>query len=203
MPSPSHCHSTLLAWPVLILLLWCSHPPANGEGLPTVERTFPSYGHGLRTYTCLEIDGGIVPLVLPNDARLQPGDELEVLWPKERSTAIFRAASATEVALMNMIDKPEGPVSWKRYLATLIDNDSDQYAVRDFQTHLLDVNHWRVAAMAMDYSLLGVRSCCALLLWRCQDGSTITVILRSGYDDYKIRFRELTAIIGGAMLVPK
>jgi hypothetical protein len=185
------------------LLFWCSLPPANGESLPTVERSFPSYAHGDQTYTCLEIDGGIVPLILPNDARIQSGDELELLWPKDRSTAIFRAASATEIALMNMIDKPEGPVSWKRYLATLIDGVSDQYAVRDFQTHLLDVNHWRVAAMAMDYSLLGVRSCCALLLWRCRDGSTIAVVMRTGYEDYKIRFRELNAIIGGAMLVPK
>ena len=201
MPSPSH--PSRLSWTVLILLFWCFLPRVHGGNLPTVERTFPSYAHGDRTYTCLEIDGGVVPLVLPDDARLQPGDELKVLWPKDRSFAKFRAALPREIALMDMIDKPQAPVNWKRYIAEIIGDDADQYAVRDFQTDVIAVNHWRIGMMAMDYSLLGVRSCCLLLLWRCRDGSTITVVVRTGYEDYKIRFQELKTIIGGAMLVPK
>jgi hypothetical protein len=170
-------------------------------GLRTVEKQFPSYAHGQRTYTCLAIDGGIVPLCLPDDATLECGDELKIVWPKDRSFAAVRKATATEASLLDQLDQPEGPKAWKDYLAEQIKKDSDQYALRDFQPGILAVNHWRIGAMSMDYSFAGVRSSILLLLWRTQDGTTITVTLRAGYADFKAHTDALYSMIGGAMLI--
>ena len=201
MTTRSFRRSSRLLRSALLLAFLCHFLPANGGCLRTVQRTIHSYGHGDRTVSCLAIDGGLVPLVLPNGSILQPGNEIKILWPKDRSFATFRAASPREIALMDMIDKPQAPVNWKRYIADIIGDDADQYAVCDFQTNILAVNHWRMGMMAMDYSLLGVRSCCLLLLWRCRDGSTITVIMRTGFSDYKTHRQELFSMIGGAMLM--
>jgi len=201
MTTRSFRGSSRLLRAAFLLTFWCPLLPASGGNLRTVQRTIHSYGHGDRTVSCLAIDGGLVPLILPNGAILQPGSEIKILWPKDRSFATFRAASPREIALMDMMDKPQAPVHWKRYVAEIIGDDADQYAVCDFQTNILAVNHWRMGMMAMDYSLLGVRSCCLLLLWRCRDGSTITVIMRTGFSDYKTHRQELFSMIGGAMLM--
>jgi hypothetical protein len=180
----------------------CSLLPASGAGLRTVERKFNSY-RGERTYTCLVIDGGIVPLFVPGDAELVTGGEIRMSWPKDGSYAIFRIATPGEATLLDMMDKPEGPAEWKKYLASILGNGAAQYTLHDFEPDILAVNHWHMGAMSLDYSLQGVKSTCLLLLWRCADGTTIAVTLQTGFKDFKTHCDQLYSMIGGAMLIPK
>jgi hypothetical protein len=177
--------------------------PGHAGGLRTVERSFPSYSHGVRTYTCLLIDGGIVPLCVPNDATLENQGGLKIVWPKDRSYAEIRKATEAEVSLLDQMDQPDGPKAWKDYLAAEIKKDSDQYELKDFQPGILPVNHWRIGAMTLDYSFAGVRSCILLLLWRTQDGTTIAVTMRTGFSEFKSHCDGLYQMIGGSMLVPE
>jgi hypothetical protein len=176
--------------------------PASGEVLHTVERKFNSY-RGERTNTCLVIDGGIVPLFVPNDAELQTGGEIRMTWPKDGSYAIFRTATPAEAALFDIMDKPEGPAEWQKYLASTLGNGAAQYTLRDFQPDILAVNHWHMGAMSLDYSMQGVKSTRLLLLWRCADGTTLSVTLQTGFSDFKTHCDQLYSMIGGALLIEK
>lgn len=187
--------------PALVLSLLTGVALAESAGLSTGEKTIRSYAYGERVYKCLKIDGSIVPLVAPPGAKVDGEGELKVVWPEDRSFAIIRKATAAEVALFEDMDKPEAPKEWKDYLAATIKNESDQYSVRDFQPNILAVNHWRIGAISMDYSFAGVRSCALLLLWRTQDGTTITVTMRTGFSDFKSRCDQLYSMIGGAMML--
>jgi hypothetical protein len=186
-----------------LFLLLCSLSSASAGSLRTVERKIPSYSQGMRTYTCLVIDGGVVPLFVPADAKLEREGDLKLVWPADRTSATIRAASPEEVALLDAMDKPEGSAQWEKYLAATLGAAADQYTVRDFQPGTLAVNHWRIGVMVLDYSLAGMRSCALLLLWRCQDGSTLAVTMRTGFSDFNARRDQLYGMIGGAMLLPE
>jgi hypothetical protein len=184
------------------LLLLCSLLPASGEVLHTVERKMNSY-RGERTNTCLVIDGGVVPLFVPDDATLQTGGEIRMSWLKDGSYAIFRTATPVEAALFDIMDKPEGPAEWKKYLAATLGDGAAQYTLRDFQPDILAVNHWHMGAMSLDFSLQGVKSTRLLLLWRCADGTTITVTLQTGFNEFKTHCDQLYSMIGGSLLLEK
>jgi hypothetical protein len=190
-------------WIAAVFALLILLAPVHAGGLRTVERSFPSYSHGVRSFTCLAIDGGIVPLCVPDDATLENQGELKIVWPKDRSFAVIRKATEAEISLLDQMDQPDGPKAWKDYLAAEIKKDSDQYELKDFQPGILAVNHWRIGAMTLDYSFSGVRSCILLLLWRTQDGTTIAVTMRTGFSEFKSHCEGLYQMIGGSMLVPE
>jgi hypothetical protein len=189
-----------LVWTSLLL---ASPLPAPAASLRTVKKDIPSYSRGIRTYTCVAIDGGIVPLCVPDDATLENEPELKIVWPQDRSAAEIRKATAAEVSLFDKMDQPDGPKEWKDYLAGQIKNVSDQYTVQDFQPDILPVNHWRMGALSLEYSFAGARSCILLLLWRTQDGATIAVTMRTGFSDFKAHREALYQMIGGSMLLPE
>lgn len=118
-----HLHKLEANWFASMLVLSILLVSAKAGSLRTVERKIPSYAWGVRTYTCLAIDGGVVPLVIPNDATLECDGDLKIVWPKDRSSAVIRKATATETSLVNQMDQPEGPRAWKDYLAEQIKKD--------------------------------------------------------------------------------
>ena len=140
-----------------ILLLGCSLLTASAQGLGTVQRTFHTF-RGDRTYTCLLIDGGAVPLTPSGTAKVSAGDGVSVNWPEDGAAAIIRPGSSGEAALLNLMGKPEAALAWKKYIVATLRDPGYTYLVHDFQPDVLDVNHWRIGAITMDYSIGGRKS---------------------------------------------
>jgi hypothetical protein len=189
----------------LIVIAGGSLPGANAQGLVTVQRTIHSYAWGDRTYPCLAIDGGVVPFVVPphGDATVTGGNGITISWPKDGTIAVVRGASKLEAALTDMMDKPDAADAWKRYMASTLRDPRYTCKVNDFQPDVLDVNHWRIGAITMDYSLGGLNSTSLLMLWRCKDGSTLAVTMQSGRDQFKAHSDQLFSIIGGSLLMKR
>jgi hypothetical protein len=187
----------------LILVLAHPYPSAGAGGLSTVERTFHSYAAGDQTCTCLAIDGGIVPLIPPRggDFSVQGGDGAAIIWPEDDTIARIRSATPAEAALANLMGAPEAADAWKRYFASTLSGGGYKIDVHDFQPDVLDVNHWRIGAITMDYSIGGRKSSSLLMIWRCKDGSTLAVTMNSDPGSFKGHYDELSRLIGGAMIM--
>jgi hypothetical protein len=182
------------------LLLVCT---AGAQGLATVQRTFHSYGWGDRTYTCLAIDGGVVPLVIPpgNDATVSAGDDVTISWPTDGATAVIRPASKAEAALVDLMGKPDAADSWKRYIVSTLRDKGYTYQVHDFQPDILDVNHWRIGAITMDYSIGGRKTTSLSMLWRCKSGATLAVAMQADPGHFKSHSDQLFSLIGASMIL--
>jgi hypothetical protein len=190
----------LASLPALLLLLACSS--AGAQGLATVQRTIHTYAWGDRTYTCLAIDGGIVPLVPPmGDATVEGGDGVTVTWPKDGAFAVIRGASRAEAALLDLMGKPEAADAWKLAIASTLHGHGYKFKVNDFQPDVLDVNHWRIGSISMDYTIGAMKSSSLLMLWRCKDGSNLAVTMQAGSDKFKSHSDELFSMIGAAMIM--
>lgn len=186
-----------------ILLLGSSMAPARGEALQTVPKTIHSYAFGDRTYTCLVIDGGVVPLIVPPGATVSADDAVKVTWSRDGAVALFRPASPAEAALVDLMDKPDGADAWKKQIVSTLRGSGYKYTLHDLQPNILGVNHWHIGAISMDYSLVGLKSSSLLMVWRCRDGKTLTVTLQGGTDTFKTHCDELNSMIGGAMLMAR
>jgi hypothetical protein len=193
-----------LFWPALILLLGHPIAEARAQGPDTVQRTIRNRLTGDHTYTCLVIDGGVVPLVSPNShAQVRGGSGVTITWSTDDAIATIRGASGAEAALIELMGKKEGPDAWKKYMASTLHGPGYKYTVHDLQPDILDVNHWRIGAITMDYTLAGRASSSLLMIWRCKDGSTLAVTLQAGRENFQAHSQEIFAMIGASLLIPQ
>jgi hypothetical protein len=190
-------------WPALILLAGLPLANAGAQGPATVARTIHSYAWGDRTYTALAIDGGVVPLITPptSGTHIRGGDGVTITWPGDDAIARIRGASKPEAGLLDMMGTPDAPDAWKKYIASTLHDHRYTFQVHDFQPDVLDVNHWRIGAISMDYSLGGLKSSSLLMIWRCLDGSTLAVTLQSGAGTFKAHSQELFSLIGASLMM--
>jgi hypothetical protein len=188
---------------LLALLLGAAVSPLHPASLPTVDRQISTYRYGEQTVTCLEIDGGVVPLKVPYGAQLEVNSDVVVVWPEGGSRATFRPASARERELFTEMDKPEAAGDWQKYFESLYDKGASAFVLRDFQPDILQVNGWNMGQISMDFDLGGNKYTAMLLLWRCRDGSTIAVSMQSEAKSFLDQRTDLLAMIGSAMLMHK
>jgi len=194
-----------------LLFFWAAflalgHPfqGAVALGFGTVQKTFHTYALGDRTYTCLAIDGGVVPLIVPtgSDATiLGGGDSVTVNWRKDGDIAFIRGASPAEAALLDLMGKPAAADAWKKAIASTLRDPGYKYKVNDFQPDFLDVNHWRIGAITMDYTIGGRKCSSLMMLWRCKDGSTLAVTTRADAARFKAHCDLLFSMIGGSIIM--
>lgn len=188
-------------WQSLFLIFSLTFLTVGNAGvLRTEERTLHTY-FGDKTVQCLAIDGALLPLIVPGEARVEAYSDPRVVWPKEEHVALFRPASPEEIALLEIMDKPDASAAWEKYLAATLRGIADNYTVYDFQPDILAVNHWRIGAITLEYSLADHKYRSLLLLWRCRDGSTIAVTLRGILNDFQDHRDALYQMIGGSMLL--
>jgi hypothetical protein len=177
----------------------------NAQGVGTSQRTIPSFSWGNRTYTCLLIDGGEVPLAVPpvgGPVIHGGGGEVTITWPKDGTIAVIRTGSRAEAALLDLMGKQEAADAWKKYMASTLRGPGYTFTVHDFQPDRLSVNHWRIGAITMDYAVGGRKSSSLVMLWRCKDGSTLAVTMQSGPDEFKGHYDELITMIGNSLVIP-
>jgi hypothetical protein len=186
----------------VLMLVLCF--PTTGGALSTSERVIHTFSWGDRSFTCLNIDGGQVPLPIPpvGGPKVSAGSGVSITWPADGATATIRDASKSEAGLFDLLGKPEAADAWKDYMVSRLRGKGYSWKVGDIQPDFLDVNHWRMAAMTMDYALGGRISSSILILWRCIDGSTLAVAMESDPKAFKNHLADLRAILGGTMLVP-
>jgi hypothetical protein len=172
--------------------------------LATSTRVIPSYSWGNRTYTCLDIDGGQVPIPVPpvGGPVIQGGDSITLTWPKDGTVAVIRSASKPEAALADLMDQKEAPDAWAKYIKSTLKGAGYTSTVHDFQPNCLNVNHWKIGAITMDYALGGRKSSSLLMIWRTKDGSTLTVTMQSDPAVFKTHNTDLFALIGGSLVIP-
>ncbi len=196
--------SVLSLWPVLLLLLGHPLASARAQGPDTVQRTIHSHFWGDRTYTCLAIDGGVVPLIVPpnSDTQVRGGDGVTIAWPEDHAIAVIRGASRAEAALLDLMGTNDAAAAWKKYLASTLHGPGYTCTVHDFQPDMLDVNHWRIGAITMDFAVGGAKYSSLLMIWRCKDGSTLAVTMQCGRDEFKSHCEELFTMIGSSLLLP-
>jgi hypothetical protein len=163
-----------------------------------------TFSWGDRSYTCLDIDGGQVPLPIPpvGGPKITVGNGVAITWPPDGATAIIRDASKPEAALFDLMGKPEGGDAWKKYMVSRLRGKGYTTTVNDLQPDCLNRNHWRMGAITMDYALGGRKSSALLLLWRCRDGSTLAVTMDTDPAAFKTGVAELFSLLGGAALIP-
>jgi len=175
---------------------------ASAEGLHTAQRTIHTYAAGDVTYTCLVVDDGVVPLVPSSrDMRIQAGSGVTITWTKDDSVAHIQNASATEAILADLMGTPKGADAWKSCIAATLHGGGYTMEVHPYQPDVLNVNHWRIGAITMDYSMGGRKSSSLLMIWRCKDGSTLAVTMNSAPEQFKGHCDELSALIGTSMLM--
>jgi hypothetical protein len=191
-------------WPALALLAGLLPATASAQGLETVQRVMHSRSWGDRTYTCLAIDGGVVPLVVPpgKGTRVQAGGGVTITWPNDDGIAHIRTASKQEAALADLMGKPEAAEAWKKYIASTLRGPGYKFQIDDFQPDMLDVNEWRIGAVSMEFTLAGRSSSSLVMIWRCKDGSTLAVTLLAGLDAFKAHAAEIDSMIGSSLLLP-
>ncbi len=201
---PPRSRSVLsLFWPALILLLGHPIPDARAQGPDTIQRTIHSH-FGDRTYTCLVIDGGVVPLVPPDsNTQVRGGNGVTITWPKDNAIAIIRGASPAEAALIELMGKKEGAEAWKKYMASTLHGPGYTCTVHDFQPDMLDVNHWRIGAITMDFAVGGGKYASLLMIWRCRDGTTLAVTMQCGPDQFEAHCKELFGMIGASLVMAR
>ena len=190
-------------WSISLLLTAC--PLARSAfGLATTQRTIHTFSWGDRVYTCLVIDGGDVPIAPPpvGGPVVSGGGGVTISWPKDGSLAVFRDASKAEAALVDVMGKPEAGDAWKKYMLSRLHGPGYTAQVHDLQADCLDVNHWRIGAITMDYAVGGRESSSLLMLWRCKNGATIAVTLESGPDEFKGHCTEVFGYIGSSIILP-
>jgi hypothetical protein len=185
------------------MLVGWGHPSASRAALASEQRTIRSYAHGERVYTCLLIDGGALPLVVPNDAQVEAGDAVTVSWPGDGTTASFQTATPREAALCDLMGQPQAAAEWQNYAAAALQETHSTCTLRDFQPNILPVNHWQIGAISMDFTSGGVPYTCLLMLWRCRDGSTIAVKLNARSDIFDAKRDVVFGLIGSGMLMEK
>jgi hypothetical protein len=54
----------------------------------------------------------------------------------------------------------------------------------------------------MDYALGGRKSSALLILWRCNDGSTLAVTMDTDPTPFKTHLADIRNLLGSAMFVP-
>jgi hypothetical protein len=191
-----------LFWPALILLLGHLNPDARAQGPDTIQRTLHNHFTGDHTYTCLVIDGGVVPLIpAGNDTEVRGGNGVTITWPKDNAIAIIRGASRAEAALLNLMGTKDAAAAWTKYMASTLHGPGYTYTVHDFQPDMLDVNHWRIGAITMDFTVGGGKYSSLLMIWRCRDGSTLAVTMQSSPDQFKSHCDDLVAMIGSSLIL--
>jgi len=200
-----HRHYSARALTASLAFLLVLHPLRhNALALATSTRVIPSFSWGNRTYTCLDIDGGQVPLPVPpvGGPLVHGGDSVTISWPKDGAVAIIRTASKPEAALADLMDQKEGPDAWAKYIKSTLKGSGYTSTVHDFQPNCLNVNHWKIGAITMDYALGGRKSSSLLMIWRTKDGSTLTVTMQSDPDVFKTHNTDLFTLIGGSLVIP-
>ena len=192
----------LIAW--ASLLLAAIPLTDSAEALSISQRVIHTFSWGDRTYTCLNIEGGQVPLPIPplGGPKVTVGSGVAITWPADGATAIIRNASKPEAALIDLMDKPEGADAWKKYIVSRLHGEGYTATVGSLQPDCLDVNHWRMGAITMDYALGGRKSSALLLLWRCKDGSTLAVTMDTDPAALKTHVADLFTLLGGALVIP-
>jgi hypothetical protein len=187
----------------LLLLPGASLPCARAQGPDTVQRTIHSHFWGDRTYTSLVIDGGIVPLVVPpgGDTQVRGGTGVTITWPKDDAIARIVRATRAEAGLLDLMGQKEAADAWKKYIASTLHGTGYKVQVHDFQPDVLDVNHWRIGAITMDYSLGGRASSSLLMLWRCKDGSSLAVTLDASPETFESHSKEIFSMIGTSLVL--
>ena len=186
-------------------LLLCLVSPSNRAlALATSQRVIHTFSWGDRAYTCLNIDGGQVPLPVPPSGgpTIQGGSSLSIKWPTDGTIAIIRDASKSEAALLDLMGTEKAADAWKRYMGSTLHGTGYTSTVHDFQPDCLDVNHWHIGAITMDYELGGRKSSSLLMIWRCKDGTTLAVTMQSDPSVFKAHYTELTSLIGGSLVMP-
>jgi hypothetical protein len=187
--------------PTALLALGLTLLTASGQGLRTVERTIQSYAYGKRTYTCLALDGGVVPLFVPADAKLTASGNLKITWPADQAAAVIRPATAEESALLDGASQPNGRELWQKALLAYLHDPGFEYSVGEFQPAAPPINHWRIAEMTLIYSLGGVKAGRMLLVWRTQDDTTLVLTMQSGFNTFQNHCDALHSMINGAMIL--
>jgi hypothetical protein len=192
-------------WPALIVLLGHPIPDARAQGPDTVQHTSHSPFWGDRSDTALVIDGGIVPLVAApgSGTQVRGGNGVTITWSKDDAIARIRGASRAEAALLDLMGKKEAAAAWTKYMASTVHGPGYKLQMHDFQPDCLDVNHWRIGAITMDYSLAGRNSSSLLMLWRCADGSSLAVTMQSDPGPFKAHCTELFSMIGSSLLLKR
>jgi len=192
--------------PALALFLLLAFAPLrSASGLGTALRSMPSYSWGVRTYTCLLIDGGEAPIFVPpvGGPTVQAGGGgVSILWPKDGTTAIIRDGSPAEAKLAKMMDTPDGPDAWAKYMVSTLHGPGYKYSVHDCQPDFVDFNGWRISAIEMDYELGGRKSSSMMLLWRTKNGATLVVTMQADPASFAAHAGELRSLIGGMLLLP-
>jgi hypothetical protein len=192
-------------WPALVLLLGHPAADARAQGPETVQRTVHSSLSGDRTYTCLVIDGGVVPLAVApgSDAQVRGGSGVTITWPADHATARIRGATPAEAALLDLMGRPEAAAAWTKYMGSTLRGPGYKFQVHDFQPDCLDVNHWRIGAITMDYTVGGRTSASLLMLWRCKNGTSLAVTMQADPEPFKAHYKELFSMIGASLLLPQ
>jgi hypothetical protein len=189
---------------IALSVLGLSLGNAGAASLPTEERDINSYAHGLTVYTCLDIDGGVVPLVVPYEARLEMNNDITLVWPKDRCSAVFRPATMTEAVLLDKMDQPDAGDLWLKYLASTFHGAISNYSLHEFQPNIIPVNHWHIGAISMDYTQGGINYTGLLLLWRSQDkATTIAVTMQPEANQFQAKRDAIYSMIGASMLMQK
>ena len=184
------------------ILLGFPFPRAGAQGIHTIQRTLHTHDAGDVTYVCLAIDGGVVPLVPSSrDMRIQAGGGISITWTKDNSIATFRGASAAEATLADLMGTPKAADAWKSAIASTLHGSGYTVEIHPYQPDILDVNHWRIGAITMDYAIGGRKSSSLLMIWRCKDGSTLAITMNSDPAQFKGHCDELYGLVGSSMLM--
>jgi hypothetical protein len=181
-----------------------AHLTPGARGVDTIERTLHDHFQGDRTFTCLVIDGGVVPLGVERgrDTQVRGGGGVTITWPKDNAIAYIRDATHAEAALLNLMGTQDAPVAWTKYMISTLHGPGYKYQVHDYQPDILDVNHWRIGAITMDYSVGGLSSSSLLMLWRCKDGASLAVTMQCDPAQFQAHYNELFSMIGASLLLP-
>ena len=176
----------------------------SAVALNTSQRVIHTFSWGDRSFTCLNIDGGQVPLPIPpvGGPKVAVGNGVAITWPGDGATAIIRDASKGEAALFDQMGKPEGADAWKKYMLSRLRGKGYTATVNALQPDCLDRNQWRMGAITMDYAVGGRKSSALLMLWRCKNGATLAVTMDTDPAVFKTRVSDLFNLLGGAMLIP-
>jgi len=135
--------------------------------------------------------------------KVEAGDGVTITWPKDGTVARIRTASREEATLADMMGQPDAAEAWKKAIAAPLHDPGFTYKVNDFQPDFMNVNHWRIGAITMDFSIGGRQSSSLLMIWRCKDGSTLTVTMEADPEPFKAHSKELFSMIGASMLLNK
>lgn len=186
---------------LLLGLAFCLRPPV-AQALTIGERVRSVYNRGNVRFSCLMVDGGAVPMNPPSGARMTiSGGVIAFIWPEGKAEASLKNASPTESSLIDKNGKSVEQPAWESAILSQIDPTAIGKQLHDFQPDIMPINHWKMGVVAYDYQLGGTKWTTLLLVWRCQDGTSISVKLFSQASEFENTRNALYQIIGGSMLL--